>query len=166
MTLAGYKAGPVNRALWLLMARKACLPFALAVAKPPPFKSHSFFLLQKLRVNVAITIMQLRLLNMDKKIPKGTVVLTFLSLLSMCSTSLAGSIPNALGSLQRWQVLDARQNSLKGQISVPVISVSLRRMSSLRIDNNDFKGPIPDAVAMLEQLEILTAGSWVCRKAG
>ena len=57
-------------------------------------------------------------------------------------------------SLQCLEVLDTRRDRLEGSNSSAMVSV----MIYLRLDGNKLSSRIPDSIARMQKLELLTAG--------
>ncbi|MBI2214029.1 MAG: fibronectin type III domain-containing protein [Acidobacteria bacterium] len=96
-------------------------------------------------------------------IPAAIGNLKKLTYFSTYGSTLSGPVPTALFTLTELEDLYLTGNVYNGQSSTKLSGqladfTSLRKLRNLRIEAQDFTGPIPPAIALLTELETFNAG--------
>ena len=91
--------------------------------------------------------------NLAGTIPAAIGSLDKIRILDLSGNRLAGTIPAAIGSLDEIRILDLGGNNLAG--TIPAAIGSLDEMWILSLSGNSLSGTIPAAIGSLDEIEIL-----------
>ncbi|EFH40686.1 predicted protein [Arabidopsis lyrata subsp. lyrata] len=102
-----------------------------------------------------VSEIQLQVMDFQGPLPATNLrQLKSLTLLSLTSVNLTGTIPKELGDLSELEVLDLADNSLSGEIPVEIFK--LKKLKTLSLNTNNLEGVIPSELGNLVNLVELT----------
>ncbi|BAB09286.1 receptor protein kinase-like protein [Arabidopsis thaliana] len=102
-----------------------------------------------------VSEIQLQVMDFQGPLPATNLrQIKSLTLLSLTSVNLTGSIPKELGDLSELEVLDLADNSLSGEIPVDIFK--LKKLKILSLNTNNLEGVIPSELGNLVNLIELT----------
>ena len=111
-----------------------------------------------------MTALHLSATGLTGSLPDGLVVSSTLQDLALSHNALTGTIPEALQRRQ-WVKLDLSFNKLTGELdsefAAPVVDNGTT--TTLALANNRFSGVIPHAVAVVQNIKLLTSNLFSCR---
>ena len=103
-----------------------------------------------------VTHLDLRINNLNGKIPIQMVELTELRILDLSINNISGPIPQGIGHLTKLEKLDLAGNKLSG--TVPAELADLANLVNLSLTSNELTGEFPTWTGGLHRLESLNLG--------